>query len=125
MASGLCMGHHKRLVQGKDLRAAMRQPNGSSWVLPNGYVRCSSPGHPNAQPSGQIMEHRLVMSQTLGRALLPGETVHHRNGDRQDNRPENLELKASNHGVGGSVDDLCAWAEEVLRRYRPAMLAGD
>ena len=52
------------------------------------------------------MQHRLVMEQVVGRALLPSERVHHKNGDRTDNRPENLELwvgaersKKDPHGV--------------------------
>jgi hypothetical protein len=49
------------------------------------------------------------MEQMLGRRMRPFETVHHRNGLRADNRPENLELWASAHPPGARVEDLVDW----------------
>lgn len=62
----------------------------------NGYLRVFRPGHPMAHGDGYVMEHRLIMAEELGRMLHPEEVVHHRNGQKDDNRVENLLLEVSN-----------------------------
>lgn len=65
---------------------------GGSYVNTYGYVLLNKPGHPNLDKSGYVAEHRFIMSQHLGRPIKKDEDVHHINGNRQDNRIENLEL---------------------------------
>ena len=54
-------------------------------------------------------EHRVVMMAMLGRPLFPGESVHHRNGQRADNRPANLELWVGPIRSGARASDLVCW----------------
>lgn len=64
-----------------------------------------------------VQEHRIIMEQMLGRELFTDENVHHINGVRDDNRPENLELWSTSQPQGQRVGDKILWAVEMLARY--------
>jgi len=96
-------------------------PNSALWgggvTIEKGYVYLYKPNHPNANYRGRVAEHVYVMSEYLGRPLIKGETVHHRNGIRGQNNIENLELWSGSHPCGQRVSDLIIWAKELLIKY--------
>jgi hypothetical protein len=79
-------------------------PNGNGYI-----VRCRN--------GDWELQHRVVMEEHLGRYLWPDENVHHKNGNRADNRLENLELWSSSQPSGQRVEDKVQWAREILARY--------
>lgn len=124
----LCVMHLYRLRAHGELGPAtrVRRRKGHTdgrYVDPNGYVYVSAPGHPAAR-GGYVAEHRLIVEQKLGRYLLTRESVHHVNGIRDDNRPENLELWVRPQPAGQRVDDLVAWVCETYPDYVAAYVAG-
>jgi hypothetical protein len=84
-----------------------------------------APEHPRTGNGSYVFEHVLVMEEMLGRYLLPGENVHHRNGVRDDNRPENLELWTTPQPTGIRANDALAWAHEIIARYGGAIDTGE
>ena len=121
-AREMCQMHYWRWrTKGDAGEAEMLRPGGSKFVSANGYVRIHMPGHPNANCDGYVLEHRLVMERMLGRHLDAGESVHHMNGQRDDNRPSNLELWVKPQPSGQRPSDLVAWVvehyPELVREY--------
>lgn len=114
-AKGLCNMHYSRKrSNGATGEAAPRRghdpENVWRWVDPeNKYVYLTLPG----DRKRRVLEHRYVMAQVLGRELESFENVHHINGVRDDNRPENLELWVKPQPCGQRAVDLAVWVAET------------
>ena len=118
-AKGMCQMHYRRnyLYGNPEIikNTGVKKDKG-------GYVQVRTVSG-NGAKGKYTYEHRLVMKQMIGRPLIKGETVHHKNGIRNDNRPENLELWSEAQPYGQRVEDKVAHAIEILERYAPERLA--
>ena len=91
---------------------------GGRIITTGGYVKKHAPNHP-FNVANYVLEHRLVMEEILGRYLEPNEEVHHKNGIRNDNSKENLELWVKSQPPGQRVDDMIEFCYNFLKKYKP------
>lgn len=106
---GYCQGHLRQITEGRELKPLRHVNVGAGYRKADGYVELFKPDYPYSKKSGYILEHRYVMEQHLGRPLKPFENVHHKNGVRDDNRLENLEIWVRPQPAGQRLQDLLEW----------------
>lgn len=118
VGTGLCAGHYDQKLHNRPLTVKKKiNKDGTGHVNSSGYRMIYRPNHPNSYSNGHVLEHVFVYSEYLGRPILDSENIHHKNGDRLDNRIENLELWSTSQPPGQRIEDKVMWAKEIINLY--------
>ena len=98
------------------------QWKGGRQIDSDGYILIYSPDHPHKNSAGCVREHRLVMEKILGRYLTVDEIVHHKDKNKKNNDPSNLELFDcnGNHLRAELTGQIPRWTEDGKKRIREA-----
>ncbi|MGQ9459148.1 MAG: HNH endonuclease [Anaerolineae bacterium] len=91
-------------------------PDLDEGLTRDGYHLVYRPDHPGANAKGYIRAHRYVMAQMLGRPLRKDEHVHHKDGNRLNNHPSNLEL--TTRGTHEQQHALARWSWKRREEWR-------
>jgi hypothetical protein len=96
-SNGFCSGHHNQYRRHGTIVRVNLDQWGKGEIVKGRYMFLKKPEHINADARGYVKKSNIVWETHTGHVVTPPELIHHKNGDKKDDRFENLELFASNN----------------------------